>query len=79
LEVNLKRTKYMLLSCYQSAGQNYNMKSKTDHLNMLQAQFKYLGIIVTNENLIQKEIKRRLDLANACYHLVQNIVFSSPV
>jgi hypothetical protein len=40
------------------------------------AQFKYLGTTITNENLIQEEIKRRLKSGNACYHSVQNL-FSS--
>jgi hypothetical protein len=40
------------------------------------AQVTYLGIIVTNQNLIQEEIKRRLNLGNACYHLVQNLLSS---
>jgi hypothetical protein len=31
---------------------------------------------VTNQNLIQKEIKRRLNFDNACYHSVQNLLFS---
>jgi hypothetical protein len=40
------------------------------------AQFKYLGMAVTNENLIQKEIKRRLNWSNACYHSVQKLLSS---
>jgi hypothetical protein len=31
---------------------------------------------VTNKNLIQKEIKRRLNSGNACYHSVQNLLSS---
>jgi hypothetical protein len=31
---------------------------------------------VTNQNLIQKEIKRRLNSGNACYHLVQKLLSS---
>jgi hypothetical protein len=31
---------------------------------------------VTNQNLIQEEIKRRLNSGNACYHSVQNLLFS---
>jgi hypothetical protein len=38
----------------------------------LVAQFKYLGKTVTNQNLIQKEIKKRLNSGNACCHSVQN-------
>jgi hypothetical protein len=40
------------------------------------SQFKYLGTTVTNQNLIQEEIKRRLNSGNACYHLVQNLLSS---
>jgi hypothetical protein len=40
------------------------------------AQFKYLGMIVTNQNLIQEGIKRRLNLGNACYHSVLNLLSS---
>jgi hypothetical protein len=36
------------------------------------AQFRYLGTTIKNQNLIQEEIKRRLNSCNACYHLVQN-------
>jgi hypothetical protein len=38
-------------------------------------QFRYLG---TYQNLIQEEIKRRLNSDNACYHSVQNLL-SSPL
>jgi hypothetical protein len=37
------------------------------------AQFRYLGITIT-ENLIEEEIKRRLNSGNACYHSVQNLL-----
>jgi hypothetical protein len=40
------------------------------------SQFKYLGMTVTNQNLIQKEIKRRLNSGNACYHSMQNLLSS---
>jgi hypothetical protein len=40
------------------------------------SQFKYFETTVTNQNLIQEEIKRRLNSGNACYHLVQNVLSS---
>ena len=40
-------------------------------------EFKYLGTTLTNKNSIQKEIKSRLKLGNACYHSVQNLLSSS--
>jgi hypothetical protein len=33
-----------------------------------------MGTTVTNQNLIQEEIKKRLDSGNACYHSVQNLL-----
>ena len=36
-----------------------------------------LGTTLTNQNSIQKEIKSRLKLGNACYHSVQNLLSSS--
>ena len=42
-------------------------------------QFKYLGTALTNQNSVQKEIKIRLKLGNACYYSVQNLLPSSLV
>jgi hypothetical protein len=65
----------MLLSCHQNAGQNHDMNiANTSFENV--AQFRYFGMIVTNQNLIQEEIKRRLNLSNACYHSIQNLLSS---
>jgi hypothetical protein len=40
----------------------------TDHFKM--------WATVTNQNLIQKEIKRKLNYGSPCYHLVQNLASS---
>jgi len=40
-------------------------------------EFKYLEIILTNQNSIQEEIKNRRKSGNACYNSVQNILSSS--
>jgi ribosomal protein S2 len=69
LEVNAEKTKYILLSCHQSAGQNCGLKIANRSFENV-AQFRYLGVTVTNENLIQEEIKRRLNMGKACYHSV---------
>jgi hypothetical protein len=57
----------MFISCYQSAGQNYNIKIGNRAFENV-AWFKYLGTIAMNQNLIHDEIKSRLNLGNACYH-----------
>jgi hypothetical protein len=40
------------------------------------SQFKYWGTTVTNRNLIQDQIKRRLNSGNVCYHSVQTLLSS---
>jgi hypothetical protein len=75
LEINVEKTKYMLLSCHQTAGRNRNVKIANRSFGNV-SQFKYLGTTVTNQNLIQEEIKRRLNSCNACYHSVQNLLSS---
>jgi hypothetical protein len=65
----------MLLSRNQNAGQNHDIKKPNRSFENV-AQFKYLGTTVINQNSIEEEIKRRLDMDNACYHSVQNILNS---
>jgi hypothetical protein len=43
------------------------------------AQFRYLGTTITDQNLIQEEIKRRLNSGNTCYHSVQKSSPSRPL
>jgi hypothetical protein len=40
------------------------------------AEFKEWGTTVINQNLIQEEIKKRLNSGNDCYHSVQNHLYS---
>jgi hypothetical protein len=47
LEVNIEKTKYMLVSCDQSAGQNQDIKIRNSSFEKV-SQFKYLGTTVTN-------------------------------
>jgi hypothetical protein len=75
LEINVDKTKYMLLSRHQNVGRNQDIKIANRSSENV-SQFKYLGTTVTNQNLIQKEIKRRLNSGNACYHSVQNLLSS---
>jgi hypothetical protein len=65
----------MLLSRHQNEGQNHDIKIANRCFENV-ARFRYLGTTVTNQNLIQKEIKRRLNSGNACYHSVQDLLSS---
>jgi hypothetical protein len=75
LEINVEKTKYMLLSHHQNAGQNHDIKIANRSFENV-AQFKYLGTTVTNDNLIPEEIKWRLNMGNAHYHSVYNLLSS---
>jgi hypothetical protein len=78
LEINVEKTKYMLLSRHLSAGQNHYIKIANILFENV-SQFRYLGMTVTNQNLIQEEIKRRMNSGNACYHSVQYLLSSCPL
>jgi hypothetical protein len=54
LEINVEKTKYMLLSRHQNAGQNRDIEIANRSFGNV-SQFKYLGTTVTNQNLIQEE------------------------
>jgi hypothetical protein len=46
LEVNLEKTKHMLMSHHESAGQNHNIKTANRSFENV-AKFRYLGTIIT--------------------------------
>jgi hypothetical protein len=65
----------MLLSRHQNVDQNRNIKIANRSFENV-SQFKHLGTTVTNQNVIQEKIKRRLNSGNSCYHSVQNLLSS---
>jgi hypothetical protein len=74
LEVNSEKTKYMLMS-HKKAGQKHGIKIANRSSESV-AKFKYLGTTLTDQNCMQEKIKSRLNLGNACYHLVQSLLSS---
>ena len=67
LEVNSKKTKYMITSRYQNVIQNQNIVIGNLSFENME-KFRYLGITVTNTNDIREEIERRINMGNACYY-----------
>jgi hypothetical protein len=75
LEVNPDKTKYMLVSRCQKAGQRQSIKIGDRSFQSV-AKFKYLGTTLTDQNCIHEEIKSRLNSGNARYHSVQTLLSS---
>ncbi|KAJ4450866.1 hypothetical protein ANN_02298 [Periplaneta americana] len=76
LEVNPEKTKYMIMSCDENIVRNGNIKIGNLSFEEVE-KFKYLGATVTNINDTRKEIKRRINMANACYYSVEKLLSSS--
>jgi glycerol-3-phosphate O-acyltransferase len=75
LEVNPEKTKYMLVSACQKAGQRQSIKIGNRSFESV-AKFKYLETTLTDQNCIHEEIKGRLNSGNACYRSVQSLLSS---
>jgi hypothetical protein len=75
LEVNPEKTKYMLVSRCQKAGQRQSIKLGNRSLESV-AKFKHLGTTLTDQNCIHEEIKSRLNSGNACCHSLQSLLSS---
>jgi len=75
LEVSDDKTKYMVMSREQNAGQIQSVRNDNSTFERVEG-FKYLGTTLTNKNSIAEEMKSRLRSGNACYHSVQNLLSS---
>jgi hypothetical protein len=75
LDVNSEKTKYMLVSRCQKAGQRQSIKIGNRSFEIV-VKFKYLGTTLSDQNCIHEEIKSRLNSGNACYHSVQSLLSS---
>jgi hypothetical protein len=68
LEVNLEKTKNMLMP-RKKARQKQSIKIANTSFEDV-ADFKYLGITLTDQNSMNEEIKSKLNSGNAGYHSV---------
>jgi hypothetical protein len=70
LELNVKETKYMVMSQDQHAVQNHNTHTHTSFERV--ECFKYLGTSLSYQNSIHEEIKCRLQSGNYHHHRLYN-------
>jgi hypothetical protein len=74
VEINAKKTKYMLMSRHQNAGRNRNIKTANRSFENV-AQFRYAGTTVMYQHFIHEEIKT-LNSGNACHRSDHNLLSS---
>ena len=60
-------TKYMIIFRHQNVVQDQNIVIRNLSFENVE-KFRYLGVTVTNTNYIREEIKRRINMGNACYY-----------
>ena len=70
LEVNVDKTKCMVMSRDQNAGRSQNIRTENRFFERVE-EFK--------SKFCYEEIKSRLNSGNACYYSIQNILSSRPI
>jgi len=68
----------MVMSQDQNAGRSHSVRFDNSTFDRVE-EFKYLGTNLTYQNSVAEEIKSRLKSGNACYHSMQNLLFSRVV
>jgi hypothetical protein len=63
------------MSHYQKIGPKHSIKIVNRFFEDV-AKSRYLGTALTDQNCRHEEIKSRLKSRNACYHLIQSLLFS---
>ncbi|KAJ4432565.1 hypothetical protein ANN_21188 [Periplaneta americana] len=76
LEVNPEKTKYIIMSRDQNIVRNGIIKIGNLSFEEVE-KFRYLGATVTNINDSLEEIKRRMNMENACYYWFEKLLSSS--
>ena len=75
LQINVEKTKYMVTDRIQNIHNNGNLVV-CDKIFERVSNFKYLGSILNQTNEIREELKRRINLGNACFYSVKKLLGS---
>jgi L-lysine 2,3-aminomutase len=73
--VTADKTKYMVMSQDQNAGQSHNIKTDNSSIERVE-ELRYLGTALANQNSIQKEIE---DCNQAMLAILRCRIFCLPV
>ena len=65
----------MITSRHQNVIQNQNIVIGNLSFENVE-KFRYLGLTVTNTNGMREEIKRRINMGNACYYSLEKMLSS---
>ena len=65
----------MITSCHQNVIQNQNTVIENLSFENVE-KFRYLGVTVTNTNDVREEIKRGINMGNACCYSLEKILSS---
>ena len=75
LEVDCEKTNCVVMFQDQNAVRCHSTQTDSIPLQRVEG-LRYLGTTLRHQTSIREEIKSRLKSGNACYHSVQNILFS---
>jgi hypothetical protein len=78
LEVNIKKTKYMIMDCRGTDRSTELTINKEERFERV-TEFKYLGTIVTENNDIMPEIKQRINIGNRSFCALKKLLTSKIV
>ena len=65
----------MTISRHQNLIKNKNIEIRNFSFENVE-KFRYLGVTVTNTNDMREEIKRRINMGNACYYSLEKFLLS---
>jgi len=79
LRINDKKTEYMKLNRKDRTYRHGESMNVDGHIFQRVPQFKYLGVLLTQDNELKVEISKRMQLANNCYFGVGTLLKSRSI
>jgi hypothetical protein len=71
----MQRRKNMIMALHPNSRQNQNIRIANESFENV-AKFKYFGTTLTSRNEIHDEMEGRINLGNALYYSVHNLLSS---